>query len=355
MQPSPRLRFPRVVHGLLIALSLGLLAAVLWHDRAAISGLADRRPDPRLLVLALLLTQANLLLVFGRWTILVRALDRNISIRTAMLLGFLGYFFNLVLPGAVGGDLAKAACLARMRIKRTQAIASMVMDRLLGLLGLLLLAAIAGGSLWNDAAIPVRRLILVAGGLSGIGLTAFAILLFRPPLWSLTRGIEIRHPRVSAMMTELRAMAGTYRERPGVLVVGLTVSLVSHGLTVLVFFVLGRALFGPGMTTTLAQHFLMAPLTLLTMAIPLPFGALGLGEEVSSQLFGMVGHPSGAVVLMAVRVLMLACGLESAVVYLLKFPEIGRPLRTRQESQRVASFGRSSQFGTCGPGSGRSG
>ena len=52
-----------------------------------------------------------------------------------MLLGFIGIVFNLVIPGAVGGDLIKAAYLVRMHIKKTQAIASMVIDRILGLLG----------------------------------------------------------------------------------------------------------------------------------------------------------------------------------------------------------------------------
>ena len=66
-----------------------------------------------------------------------------------MLLGFIGMVFNLVIPGAVGGDLIKAAYLVRMRIKKTQAIASMVIDRILGLLGLFVLASIAGGIAWG--------------------------------------------------------------------------------------------------------------------------------------------------------------------------------------------------------------
>ena len=59
--------------------------------------------------------------------------------------------FNLVIPGAVGGDLIKAAYLVRMRIRKTQAIASMVIDRILGLLALFILAAIAGGFAWRLA------------------------------------------------------------------------------------------------------------------------------------------------------------------------------------------------------------
>ena len=56
-----------------------------------------------------------------------------------------------MIPGAVGGDLIKAAYLVRMQINKTQAVASMVIDRILGLLGLFLLAAIAGAVAWPMA------------------------------------------------------------------------------------------------------------------------------------------------------------------------------------------------------------
>jgi len=60
----------------------------------------------------------------------------------------------------------------------------------------------------------------------------------------------------------------------------------------------------------------LVPLTLFTMAVPLPFGALGLCEEVGDQLLKLVGHPSGALAMMGLRVLMLGSGLEAACVYI---------------------------------------
>jgi hypothetical protein len=57
-----------------------------------------------------------------------------------------------VIPGAVGGDVIKAAYLCRMQPDRKpQAVASMVLDRILGLLGLFLLAGIAGAASWRSA------------------------------------------------------------------------------------------------------------------------------------------------------------------------------------------------------------
>ena len=99
---------------------------------------------------------------FVRWFFLVRVIEPKFKFSATVLLGFIGMVFNLVIPGAVGGDLIKAAYLVRMRIRKTQAIASMVIDRILGLLGLFILAAIAGGFAWGLAPTDVRKLIMAA-------------------------------------------------------------------------------------------------------------------------------------------------------------------------------------------------
>ena len=85
---------------------------------------------------------------------------------------------------------------------------------------------------------------------------------------------------------------------------------------------MGKMLFPAAMTTTLGQHFLMVPLTLFTMVVPLPFGALGVSEEAGNQLGKLVGHPSGALAMLAFRVLMYSCGLISACVYLANLREV---------------------------------
>ncbi len=67
-------------------------------------------------------------------------------------------------------------------------------------------------------------------------------------------------------------MSTTYRGRLDVVGICGVMSVCNHSLNVLAFYLVGLMLF-PTMTTTLAQHFLMVPLTLFTMAVPLPFGA----------------------------------------------------------------------------------
>ncbi len=133
--PRPR-RYGWIVNALLVLAAFALLAWAVWGNRDQIRRVLDERPNGWLFVLALGFYLTAMVLTFVRWFFLVRALELPFRFRDALRLGFIGSVFNLVIPGAVGGDLIKAAFLAREQERRTQAIASMVIDRLLGLLGL---------------------------------------------------------------------------------------------------------------------------------------------------------------------------------------------------------------------------
>ncbi len=238
-----------------------------------------------------------------------------------MLLGFIGNVFNLVIPGAVGGDLIKAAYLVRMHIKKTQAIASMVIDRIVGLLGLFILASIARiDRLARRPPIEVRRLIVAAWIATGLGVLVLAAI-FGQVITRMFPQLGTGHSRLSLILSELKEMSTTYRRRLDVVSFCTLMSMGNHTLNVVAFYIIGGMLF-PSMTTTLAQHFLMVPLTLFTTAVPLPFGALGISELVADQLFNLVGHPGGDLAMMGFRVLMYASGLIGACVYLAKLKDV---------------------------------
>src|SRR5262249_26816908 len=79
------------------------------------------------------------------------------------------------------------------------------------------------------------------------------------------------------------------------------------------------------------QHLLIVPLTLFTTAVPLPFGALGLSEQVSAQLFELVRHPGGALAMIGFRILMYGGGLVSLGVYLANVRQVRALTDTAEE------------------------
>ena len=305
----------------LIVLAFGLLALVLYQNRAQIQQVVSRKLDLRLLAAGVLIFQTSLILTYVRWYALVRVIEPRFTLRATLLLGSIGYVFNLVIPGAVGGDLIKAAYLVRMHIRKTQAVASMVIDRILGLLGLFILASIAGAFAWSQTTPLVHRLILAAWFATLAGTLVLAGIFGQVFTRFLPASKPHEHSRLAMIVSELKTMSSTYRTRLDVVFLCLAISVAGHALNIVAFYLMSVMLF-PTMNTTLAEHFLMGPLTLFTMAVPLPFGALGLSEGVGDQLFGLVRHPSGALAMMGFRVLMYSCGVIGVFVYLANYKEV---------------------------------
>ena len=106
-------------------LGLGLLAFVIWRNWAPASGqglqafwqhhFVERQPlHTQFLILALVIYLAGVLITFFRWYLLVRAQELPFSLSNAMRLGSIGLFLSTFLPGSVGGDIIKAAFIARL-------------------------------------------------------------------------------------------------------------------------------------------------------------------------------------------------------------------------------------------------
>jgi glycosyltransferase 2 family protein len=176
----------RLAAALKMALAFSLLTLVIVWNREQIRDVLSRRPDVRVFALGFFLYLAGMLLAFVRWSFYVRALEIPFRIRDGLRLGFVANLFNFVVPGGpVGGDVIRAAFLCREHASwKTRAIASVVLDRLVGLLALFLLASGAGTLAWGELDAPVRRLVLVAWVISLVVIlilaVAFSPALYRP-------------------------------------------------------------------------------------------------------------------------------------------------------------------------------
>jgi len=76
-----------------------------------------------------------------RWWLLLRTQSVFISFWAAVRLYFLGWFYNNFMPGSVGGDLIRAWYVTRHTDKRFEAALSVFVDRAIGLLSTLVIAA----------------------------------------------------------------------------------------------------------------------------------------------------------------------------------------------------------------------
>jgi glycosyltransferase 2 family protein len=113
-------------------------------DRESFAKLASEPKRWDMLVIALAWVLIAHLLTYIRWWQLVRSLGVEFPLRTAIRAGFLGTAFNLVSFGAVGGDLFKAIIASRSAPKKIpEVIASIVVDRVAGLMGLIIVTCVS--------------------------------------------------------------------------------------------------------------------------------------------------------------------------------------------------------------------
>jgi uncharacterized membrane protein YbhN (UPF0104 family) len=309
-----------VVNVLLFALAGVLLFWVIRQNWDKILEVFQKPVKYQFFAIGLAIYLAALLITFFRWHQLVKAQGLVFSFRDAVRLGFIGNIFNLVIPGAVGGDVIKAGFLCRMQPeKKPQAVASMVLDRILGLLGLILLASIAGAFNFRAGDRDVRILIGVIWSALAAGLIGLAVV-FSPGLYRPLNRLVKGKGKLEAIVRELEAIGLAYRQNLGRVIAMLGVSTFVHSLYVLAFFSASLAIFEK--LPTLAQHYLMVPLALFTTAVPLPFGAIGLADGISGKLFELVDQHEGAIAMMAFRVLMYGSGIVSACVYLANLRQV---------------------------------
>jgi len=227
---------------------------------------------------------------------LVSALNFKFRIRDAFRLGFIGYLFNYVAPGSAGGDLVKAMLIAREQPeRRTVAAATVLLDRILGLLALFIVGALASTiptPILQQAEFQVVVAIFKWASLAGIcGLALLMIpyiTRFRPVVW-LTR-----LPIVGRIVQELLHGILLYQSKPLVLVASVLISLLGHMGILTSFYFCGRAINEVAAMPVYWAHIQFIPAAeLVGVLIPMP-GGVGVLEEAVAHYYKLAGSTSDA-------------------------------------------------------------
>ena len=129
-----------------LTVGIALLAFLLWsiRDKGGLAEAVNTAGGHWPLLIAGVLTFGMCLFVVSvRWKVLLAAQGLELSLGRALELYFIGHFFNSFLLGATGGDIVKAYYAAReTHHKKAEAVATMLMDRIMGLLALVALVVV---------------------------------------------------------------------------------------------------------------------------------------------------------------------------------------------------------------------
>ena len=278
------------------ALSLGLLGwlagRVDWSQVAGLRGL-----DWTMALPAVLLAGAAYPLQAWRWQVLLRTQGIERPTRWVHGVFWIGQFYNSFLPGGVAGDVVRLTRLWQVEpARRAGGVASLLADRLLGLVTLLALASLALG--WHLAcggrATTLQPLLIVS---------VAACVLVVLGGWTLvgTRWWEPLSARVlgASRAAALHDATVALGARRGALSLAAGLSVAVWLADFLSLWLLARAV---GLDAGLLEVTVAAAAAYVAAALPLSIGGHGVREVSLVGVLALLGHGtggSGAVALLA--------------------------------------------------------
>jgi uncharacterized membrane protein YbhN (UPF0104 family) len=252
-----------------------------------------------------------------RWRLLLRAQDVHVGARHLTESYLVALFFNNFLPSNIGGDVVRIRDTAQAAGSKTLATAVIIVDRGLGLMGLVLVAA-CGASLAargaTGAAVPVLPVWLWAGFLLGVVLCAPAVLA-PEGFGRLLQPLRVLHPDwIDNRIAKLTNVLSRFRDRPGALAAcfggGVIVQLAFVAFHLAVAYAL-RVPIGPW------DMAVVVPLSFVLQMLPVSINGFGVREAAFSVYFARLGLPlESAVLVSLVQIgLVMLFSLSGAALY----------------------------------------
>jgi uncharacterized protein (TIRG00374 family) len=228
-----------------------------------------KEANPSLLWASLLIFPITFIVTSYRWHELLKALDIHIGIGKAFVLNMVGSFWNTTMPGSTGGDAFKAYYVSRQTPHRTRAVMSVLVDRAVGLLALIIVGGTTAAFQWQ---IPACRKVAIGAAVICFCVVVGFAIFYNPTLHRIS-GLDYLIKKLP-MQKQVGGAVDTmnrYGERPWLGIWALIVSFPVHGAVVSSAMFAGMAF---GLPLHWAYYWVAVPVIVLAGAIPLsPQGA----------------------------------------------------------------------------------
>ena len=304
-----------------VTVSAGLLAFLFSRVDATRLWSIARTASTGWLAAALGLYAVMVLVSAWRWGLLLEAQGINLPFRKLTASFLVATFFNNFLPSNIGGDVVRIADTAPTAGSKTLATTVVLIDRGIGLLGLILLAAIAASAGPRLAADGVDAGVLWAG--LGVAATVGTPVLLMPDRFArLLQPLRRLHPEwVDERLTRLTEALERFRESPGALAGCFAGAVVVQALLVAFYLAIANSMQIPLGFTALA---VIVPVSFLVQMLPVSMNGFGVREATFGFYFTRLGLPLESALLVSFMgaALVMLFSLTGAAAY------VGRPRHT---------------------------
>jgi glycosyltransferase 2 family protein len=311
----------RSKRGLLMSVAKAAVSvALLWvlFTRVDVGRLwqAARQASPASLLAASALYLGMIFASTWRWGMLLKAQHLDFRFRWLTSSFLVASFFNNFLPSNIGGDVVRIADTAPVARSRTLATTVVLVDRGIGLLALVLVAAV--GSTLHPRFADGHT--LGAGILWVVfaGAVTFAIAAVRYPHAFARLAYPLRRLHaewVDERLARLTATLSRFRETPGSLAACFAGAVLVQGAIVAFYVAIAHSMRIPIGFTELA---VIVPVTLIVQMLPVSMNGFGVREATFGFYFTRLGLPLESALLVSFMgaAIILLFSLSGGITYL---------------------------------------
>lgn len=295
----------------------GLVAALLYFDFIDFSLFSTAANSPVSLLAATVFLLSTVFIGAWRWQILLSSLTVHISFKQSLNYTFIGQFFNVFLPGAYGGDFIRGGLAYRSHSgKLGEIMMSSLVDRLTGLVGLLLIALTVLVLIPSEYQLWIG---IIIGVSLGAALTCLVIALqfqniFRRIIKKFPSPIARLSLKIFDIVIESLESYWTHKSS---LFFAIFLSFIQYVLVLESLYILGGAM----EVTSLPWigYIVSGVAGLFANAIPLSPGGLGIGEAAFGQIANLLETTATETAYSSIFLLMRSLTLVVAVIGLFPF------------------------------------
>ncbi len=281
------------------AVALAVILLGLFIHRAGnltelLATLHSAKDRPAYLVAGVALFSVSLMCGMTRWYILLCTLKLPVTYVEALRLYATGHFFNVIGPGATGGDFVKAAWIAvKCPGRRTAAITSIAVERLIGLIAMVFFVTTI--SLFRRDFFEHSRILTAFRSCIYLACAAAIIVVLLLTIIDWGHLAKKLHPASNGFaektLTTLVRVWETFRvclTHPLATLATFALSITNHITDVCCYFLLSRSI---SMTLPLRDLLVISPIANTVAAIPITPGGAGVRENTLQFMMDVVNVP----------------------------------------------------------------
>jgi len=301
---------------------VGIIFATIWissEGRWRIFG----QINPLVLAATVAFFTLSQIIVGLRWWILLRTQQIVVPFWAAVRLYYLGWFYNIVMPGSVGGDLIRLWYVTKHTEKKFNAALSVLVDRIVGLISTLIIAAFFYTVFLRPEgkAIPFAAKRGLLGRVSlyvilGLVVILAILSLFRKGRALLGALLESVRTHGAKLMRKLSGAAKLYGTHPLAILEAFALTVFLQIMVITSFYFIGKDL---GIQASIKYYYVFFTLVWVIGAIPVSVGGAVVVEVVLASLFvkfAGVDEAAAAALALCQRFVWIVGSLPGAVIHL---------------------------------------